>query len=589
MTVYNPDFLPRFYQQEAHDAVIDAIFAPRLIGQSPVHPVVGIPTGGGKSSLLGMLCFTILARIPWARIAVMAHVKELIGQNRDDLLMVWPTAPHGIYSAGLNERDASKPITLSSIQTAIKDPTAFGKINILLIDECQMVSEDEASNYRKFIKKLEEINPNLIVIGLSATLYRRKTGTIIENGIFNRVVYDITGKRAFQRLIELGYLVRLSAKPTSFTFDVSDVSISAGDFNQTELQELVDVDPKTRVALAEALERGWSRKHWIIFCAGIQHITNVHRILTQEYGESATFVHSKMKKSAKDPDIDTRDRNVAAFKAGEYRMIISDNILTTGFNAPFVDHIVTLRPTRSVVRHVQGLGRGTRPYYAPGCDLSTAEGRLFAIEASGRSNCLVSDFGGNIERLGPVNDPKMPGKKGKLTGEMPVKICETHKLIRGVGCGEYNFCSARFCEECGAEFKFDLKISKEAATAEPVAMDKPEYRWYNVDRVEYQPYRHRGGYDALMVWYFCGAQRFSEIIGLGSDVGAIYRRTNKWWNSRVPFMDVPQNTLAAAEALKHVPTPTQIRVCISMMPQRVMQAAFNNQEPVDENADEQSE
>ena len=73
-------------------------------------------------------------------------------------------------------------------------------------------------------------------------------------------------------------------------------------------------------------------------------------------------------------------------------------VLTTGFNAPAVDLIAMLRPTKSTGLYVQMAGRGTR--LAPGKD-----------------NCLVLDFAGNVARHGPIDlvKPKDKANGGEAT------------------------------------------------------------------------------------------------------------------------------------------------------------------------------
>ena len=85
-------------------------------------------------------------------------------------------------------------------------------------------------------------------------------------------------------------------------------------------------------------------------------------------------------------------------------------VLTTGFNAPAVDLIAMLRPTKSAGLYVQMAGRGTRL-------------------SPGKSNCLVLDFAGNVALHGPI-DAVMPSPPGKGDGEPPSL---PHVLARGHG------------------------------------------------------------------------------------------------------------------------------------------------------------
>ena len=113
-----------------------------------------------------------------------------------------------------------------------------------------------------------------------------------------------------------------------------------------------------------------------MFCAGVEHATHVAEAI-RERGVSCATIFG-------DTPTAERDRIIAAFKRGEIRALASMGVLTTGFNAPAVDLIAMLRPTKSAGLYVQMAGRGTR--LAPGKD-----------------NCLVLDFAGNVARHGPVD------------------------------------------------------------------------------------------------------------------------------------------------------------------------------------------
>jgi DNA repair protein RadD len=207
---------------------------------------------------------------------------------------------------------------------------------------------------------------------------------------------------------------------------------------------------------------------------------------------------------------------------------------------------------------VQMLGRGTRPFFALGFDLSTIVGRLAAIAASVKHNCLCLDFAGNIKRLGPINDPVIPRKKGEKTGEVPIKECPH--------CKNYNHLSARYCggepyvtvEGCGEEFLFQTKLRQSASTEEVMKDDTPVVNVYPVDHVTYTEHHKAGKPPSVKVSYFCGLTKFTEYVHFELE-GFALRKARPWWRERTqaPF---PETT---AQALMVVPTlsvPTHIKV-----------------------------
>jgi DNA repair protein RadD len=225
--------------------------------------------------------------------------------------------------------------------------------------------------------------------------------------MFDHIVFDGSSVEYFNWFISEGYLMPLIPKRTKMQLDVSGVGKRGGEYISSELQAAVNKAEANQLALNEALAVAGDRKKWLVFCAGVEHAEDFAELLNQN-GVKACAVHSKM--GGKE-----RDQAIADFKSGKIMALTNNNVLTTGFDCPDIDLIIMLRPTGSPVLWVQMLGRGTRPVYAPGFDLSDREQRLAAIAASDKQNCLVLDFSGNSRRLGPINDPAVPRRPGQKT------------------------------------------------------------------------------------------------------------------------------------------------------------------------------
>lgn len=540
---------------------------------------MAIPPGGGKSSVISWTTKAILQRIPTARVFISTHVKELVAQDSSELDRIWPGAPYGIYSAGLNSKQASFPITVSSIQSAVKNIPAFGKQNVLMIDEAHLLSPAGETSYQKLITGLKETNSNIAICGYSATPWRMKHGKLTDGNIFNTVAFDNTQRDDFVALIDDAYLVPVIPKQTSFEYDVSKVRKVAGEFNAADLQAAVNVDELTERALQEALQVAHNRQHWLIFCSGLDHVESVTAWLVA-HGEKAVYVHSKMPQRQ-------RDLHIAAFKGELWavkelgflpRQIVSEGILTTGFNAPWVDCIVLLRPTSSPGLHVQILGRGIRPVYGGNYtheELEDIAVRQLAIEMSGKLNCLVLDFAGNTMRLGPINDPTVPTAKGKGTGEIPIKICPK--------CGTYNHAAARFCigihwdnKKCDHEFTFETKLEQTAATLELIARNHPVMAWFKVDRVEYDYFQRGRNMPHMRVHYFSGIRRFTESVSIEHE-NNYYAR--KWWKEHVPNYPPPPDTATGMSFVDQLPKPTHIYVWINKKHPQILKRSYDGTTP----------
>lgn len=511
----------RPYQEEGLDAIWN-YFASGKTG----NPVISWPTGVGKSVLPAAFISRIMKVWPTQTFMMITHVKELIEQNAEVLKLVWPNAPLGIYSAGLKSRDITFPIIYGGIQSAIKSPTIFGHRDIIFIDEAHLVNQEESSMYLTFIAAMKLINPRVKVIGMTATPFRMGQGYITDEGLFTDIIHDISGISGFNSLLANGYLAPLIPRRTNTELSVDGVGIRNNEYMPGQLQHAVDKEEITKNALKEAIEQGHDRKSWLIFSSGIEHAEHITSLLNS-FNIPCAAVHSKQKS-------EYNDEAIKSFKNYTLRAICCYSKLTTGFNHPGIDLIIDLRPTMSIPLHIQKLGRGTRP-------------------APGKKNCLVLDFSRNVPRLGPINDPIIPRKKGeKEGGDIPVKICEY--------CGAYNHISARVCDDCGKEFPIKVKIVAKPGNHAILRDANPIVETFDVNRVIYARHEKNGNF-SLKVTYFCGMQMFREWIKL--EYGGLSRKLAKdWWHRR--HLSEPPSTIVEALKYTHeLRVPKKIRVWVN--------------------------
>jgi len=544
----------RDYQQYAVSRTFD------YLRQTTRNGVIAAPGGVGKSHIIADITKTALQYRPDARIQMLVHVKELVSQNLSKLQEAWPQAPVGVYSAGLGAKQMNMPITYGGIQSMHKVAAQFGHVDLALIDECHLLNPNSDTMYYEYFETLKKVNPYLRVIGLSATPWRTGQGRITDGGVFSDVIVDMTGVQPFNWFIDQGYLVKLLPRPTQTHLDTSGVGVSNGEYKPGELQKAVDQQDITYKALQEVLHYGRDRWAWMVFAAGVDHANHICDMLNQ-MGIPTTVVTREVEGKE-------RDRRIEAYKRGEYRCIVGNNILTTGFDHPAIDLIAMMRPTMSSSLWVQMLSRGTRPLWAPGnYDLETRDGRLHSIANSRKQNCLVLDFAHNTAQLGPINDPVIPKAKGMGGGDAPVKICETGRLKEGyVGCGCYNHTMNRVCDQCGAEFDFTINISVNASVQALIAQGVEEFEWFDVQNVYYSEQVGPSGVPYLRVDYWVSRKKkFMDFVHL-QQKGYILHQAKQWWLTRSakPEWGVPPTV---KEALKHtgvlLKQPKKIRVWVN--------------------------
>jgi DNA repair protein RadD len=518
------NFIPRWYQDDAVQSIYDY-----FLNGGKGNPLIALPTASGKSCIPALFIERAMRRWPNQRFLLLTHVKELIKQNSEKMFEVWANAPLGIYSAGLKRRDVISPIVYGGIQSMIRIAEAFGWRDIIFVDECHLISQDEDSAYLRFFAIMKAINPNIRIIGLTATKYRMGQGLLTNDGVFNEIIYDMTTLEGYNKLLYEGYLSPLVAPSRlSVSLDVSNVGSQRGEFLQGQLQHEVDKTEITWKLLQEAVYFGQNRCSWLIFASGIDHSDHIAEMLNR-LGVDCASVHSRQTD-------DYNDSALKAHKALKLRAIVSYSKLTTGLDHPAVDLIIDGRPTLSVPLHVQKYGRG---------------GRISPL--TGKQNCLVLDYARNTARLGPVNDPVIPRKKGDKQGEIPIKICET--------CGVYNHISARECSSCNHPFEFKVKIVEQASSEDIIReFESPIIEYHDVSHVIYKEKQKAGKAPYLTITYFSGMDAFKEFVF--PENTKFKRPFTDWWRQRSPG-DVPTTTAEAVLRTGELRQPKRIRVHVN--------------------------
>ncbi len=391
----------RPYQQAAIEAIYD------YFAESAGNPLVVIPTAGGKSLVHGRL-----HRGRARGLARPAHPDRHPRPGADRRRTTpscsgsgprrRPASTRPGSAAATSARASSSPA--SSRSTA--RPIEVQQCDLVLIDEAHLIPAASDTMYRRFLDTLGRINPQLKVIGFTATPYRLDSGMLHEgkDALFTDIAYRGVGPRADRPGLSLPARQRSSRRRSS----TSPVSARrGGEFIASELAG------RGRPATTITARRGRRDRRamartaasWLVFCSGVAHASHVARRDPRRAASPPT------RSSARRPKAE-RDRIIAAFKRGEIRALASMGVLTTGFNAPGVDLIAMLRPDQ--------VGRALRPDGRPRHAPRAGQGRLPGARLRRQCRPARADRRGEAEEAGRAGD-----------GEAPTKVCpECQSILR---------------------------------------------------------------------------------------------------------------------------------------------------------------
>jgi DNA repair protein RadD len=512
---------PRWYQSQANDAVW------KYLSEKQGNPVVVLPTGAGKSLLIALLIRQALEF--GGRVVVLAHRKELLQQNADEIRELIPGVDVGIYSAGLKRREIHNAVVVAGIQSVFRKAADLGRRHLVLVDECHLISDLEESMYQQFFQGIQQ--EGLRIVGLTATAFRTGTGPICgPDRQFQRIVFE--AKTA--QLIAEGFLCPITNKVADCEVNTDKVSLRGGEFVESEMQAAFGGD-RGAVALAcnEVFEKCRDRKSILIFASGVSHaedIANDIGCITRERVGVVTGETLDIERAAMLSD----------FKAGRLRWLVNCDVLTTGFNARCVDAIAILRATMSPGLFCQMVGRGLRLHES-------------------KTNCLLLDFGGNIARHGSIDDDNFGRSEGK--GRAAV-AAENGRGKKCPACELDVAASRASCPECGFVFprKTEARHDSTADTDSQLTGPMPAEEW-EVKDVFYKLHTPKRDCDSEVI----PSVRIDYVCTKIGEEGNLARMTIMewtcpqhkgfarskflaWWDAR-SICDPPDTTADAVELL----------------------------------------
>ena len=331
------------YQEDMKERIEKALRLHRSV-------MAQMPTGTGKTYLLTAVIDSFVSNNPKEKVWIVAHRRELVSQI-DETIRKFHS-----YSAS-NTSSLLSSVKAMSIQWLMRH---YDEI----VEEPGMIVIDEAHHaLAKTYKEMWERFPKAKFLGLTATPCRL-------NGKGFTDLFDV--------LVQSWGVPEFISKGRLATYDFVSIKLDGvtqrlidslqkrgadGDYQNKEMDMLLNKKPSIERIYRSLEEYGKDRKG-IVYAINISHAQKITK-LYQENGIKAIAIDSKTPATERQQDIE-------AFKKGDIQVLVNVDIFSEGFDCPDVEFVQLARPTLSLAKYLQMVGRGLRV-------------------AKGKKNCVIID------------------------------------------------------------------------------------------------------------------------------------------------------------------------------------------------------
>ena len=315
-----------------------------------------MPTGTGKTVVLASVVESFLGEHPLKSIWIVAHRRELVSQIQETIERVFSNRL-AEKEDGSSDNLIEKPLDSSlftlrsslikamSIQWLARHYDEIG-------EEPGMIVIDEAHHaLAKTYKEMWERFPKAKFLGLTATPCRLNGKGFID--LFDVLVqsWSVPEFISKGRLATYDFVSIKSNGVTQRLIDSLQKRGADGDYQNKEMDMLLNKRPSIERLYRSFEEYGKDRKG-IVYAINISHAKKIVE-LYQEHGIKAVAIDSKTPAAERQADIE-------AFKKGDIQVLVNVDIFSEGFDCPDVEFVQLARPTLSLAKYLQMVGRGLR-------------------------------------------------------------------------------------------------------------------------------------------------------------------------------------------------------------------------------------
>ena len=340
------------YQEDMKERIEKALRLHRSV-------MAQMPTGTGKTYLLTAVIDSFVSNNPIEKVWIVAHRRELVSQI-DETVRKFHS-----YSAS-NTSSLLSSVKAMSIQWLMRH---YDEIE----EEPGMIVIDEAHHaLAKTYKEMWERFPKAKFLGLTATPCRLNGKGFTD--LFDVLVqsWGVPEFISKGRLATYDFVSIKSDGVTQRLIDSLQKRGADGDYQNKEMDMLLNKKPSIE-RLYQSLEEFGKDRKGIVYAININHAQKITK-LYQEHGVKAIAIDSKTPATERQQDIE-------AFKKGDIQVLVNVDIFSEGFDCPDVEFVQLARPTLSLAKYLQMVGRGLRV-------------------AKGKKNCVIIDNVGQYRVFG---------------------------------------------------------------------------------------------------------------------------------------------------------------------------------------------
>ena len=331
------------YQEDMKERIEKALRLHRSV-------MAQMPTGTGKTYLLTAVIDSFVSNNPMEKVWIVAHRRELVSQIDETVRKF-----HSYFAS--NTSSLLSSVKAMSIQWLMRH---YDEIE----EEPGMIVIDEAHHaLAKTYKEMWERFPKAKFLGLTATPCRLNGKGFTD--LFDVLVqsWDVPEFISKGRLATYDFVSIKSDGVTQRLIDSLQKRGADGDYQNKEMDMLLNKKPSIE-RLYQSLEEFGKDRKGIVYAINISHAQKITK-LYQENGVKAIAIDSKTPATERQQDIE-------AFKKGDIQVLVNVDIFSEGFDCPDVEFVQLARPTLSLAKYLQMVGRGLRV-------------------AKGKKNCVIID------------------------------------------------------------------------------------------------------------------------------------------------------------------------------------------------------